>query len=185
MLHIFTAEAVVWPPWENKLFFSAMAMGGDERERNKKWLRTCHRGSARSIQLYRNLSPSFSWPPSILPLLSSLLSMTFQFPETCRGQKASSERTVNFLNSISWVARETWPGSEVGGSQTSNMKDPWAWWHQRLNTTQTFSFCRQGYTCAEIVRKGGGILEGLRWVLCIKYFNPVLLESLYVHHQDF
>lgn len=32
----------------------------------------------------------------ILPQRCSLLSLTFQFPETCRGQKASSERTVNF-----------------------------------------------------------------------------------------
>ncbi len=33
-----------------------------ERER-KKWPRTCHRGNAKSVQLYRNLS--LSWPPSL------------------------------------------------------------------------------------------------------------------------
>lgn len=63
-----------------------------ERERDK-WLRTCHRGNAKSVQLYSNLSLSLSWPPSFH---LTLLSLTFQFPETCRGEKASSKRTVNF-----------------------------------------------------------------------------------------
>lgn len=79
----------IWP----LLWRATPPTGKEKRERNKKWQKTCHRDNAKSVQLYRNLSPSLSWPPS---LHLTVLSLAFQFPETCRGQKASSKRTVNF-----------------------------------------------------------------------------------------
>ena len=131
--------------WRPLIASGVFCGGGRERERKREKderrepaigvMQSLSSFTKASLPLLHGLPPSY---------LSSLLYFVwlFNFQRPAGAKRLALRGLYIFKIPSPGLRGRHGRGLRWAGSQTRNMKDPWAGWHRRLKTTQSKGFCR-------------------------------------------